>query len=133
MVASKKPKQSDIEIVNQKLKAAGVRLRVVALNYNSTYAALYHPVLAQLTINQNRLIWLYGLDATPYGYKMSHSKALEIWAALGQNRFSWNDYIDTTDRETVGAWLDRYKKHCLKIKGDTPENHHKWQIGRAHV
>jgi hypothetical protein len=33
MVASKKPKQSDIEIVNQKLKAAGVRLRVVVLNY----------------------------------------------------------------------------------------------------
>jgi hypothetical protein len=33
MGVSKKPKQSDIEIVNQKLKAAGVRLRVVVLNY----------------------------------------------------------------------------------------------------
>lgn len=57
---------------------------------------------------------------------MSQSKALEIWSALGQNRFSWNDYIDTTERETVGAWIDRYKKHWLKIKGDTPENHRKW-------
>lgn len=126
MVASKKPKQSDIELVNQKLKAAGVRLRVVVLNYK-LYLRGTLPPRPGSTDNQPKQTYLaLGLDATPYGYKMSQSKALEIWAALGQNRFSWNDYIDTTDWETVGAWIDRYKKHWLKIKGDTPENHRKW-------
>ena len=126
MAASRKPKQSDTEIVNQKLKAAGVRLRVVVLNHK-LYLRGTLPPRPGSTENQPKQTYLaLGFDATSYGYKMAQSKALEVWAALGQNRFSWNDYIDTADRETVGAWIERYKKHWLKIKGDTPENHRKW-------
>lgn len=114
----------DLESINQKLKSAGVRLRLVARNHKLYIRGTLPPRPGQDKAKQTYLA--LGLDATPYGLKMALAKSFQIWADLSQGKFTWDDYSDTQEWDTVQAWIDRYKKHWLLSNGDTQENCRKW-------
>ena len=117
----------ELETINQKLKAAGIKLKVVIQNRKLYLRGTLPPRPGAASNTPKQTLLALKLDATPYGYKMAQSKAYEVWAALGQNRFFWDDYIDTSDWQTCAAWIERYKKHWFKIKGDTQKNQFYWE------
>lgn len=126
------PRQKPIEnaeAINDKLRAAGVRLKVVVRNNKLSLRGTLPPRPNSTDTKPKQTYLALGLDTTTYGYKTALLEALKVWAALDQNKFSWDDYADTTEQDTCSSWIDRYKKHWIKSKGDTPENHRKWHRG----
>lgn len=110
---------TEIDTINQKLKAAGVRLRVVVRNHKLNLRGTLPPRPGSTETKPKQTYLALGLDATTYGYKMALSEALKVWAALDQNKFDWNDYIDTTNWQSCQAWIERYKKHWFQSKGNS--------------
>lgn len=118
---------TDLETINQKLKAAGVRLRVVIRNHKLYLRGTLppRPNLGETKPKQTYLA--LSLDATAYGYKMAFSEALKIWAAIDQNKFDWSDYTATVNWQSCASWIERYKKHWFQSKGDTERNRIYWE------
>jgi integrase len=115
------------EAINQRLKAADIRLRVVVRNRKLSLRGTLPPRPGETKPKQTYLS--LGLDATPYGYRMAEMKAHEVWSQLGQGKFSWEHWVDAKDWQTCQAWIDRYKRHWFKRKGDTEESQRKWHRG----
>ena len=70
------------EAINGKLKAAGIRLRVVARNRKLSLRGTLPPRPGESKPKQTYLA--LGLETTPYGYRMAEMKAHEVWSQLGQ-------------------------------------------------
>lgn len=125
---------TDIDGINQKLEAAGVRLRVVVRNRKLSLRGTLPPRPGSTETKPKQTYLALGLDTTSYGYKMALSEALKVWAALDQNKFDWNDYTEITNWQSCQAWIDRYKKHWFQCKGDSEKNRiywerEEWQLG----
>lgn len=115
---------TDLDAINEKLKTAGVRLRVVMRNRKLYLRGTLPPRPGRVKPEQTYLA--LSLDATPYGYKMATAKAYEVWAAIGQNKFTWDQYTDTTAWDTCSSWIERYKKDWFQRKGDTEKSRILW-------
>lgn len=114
-------------VINQRLKAAGIRLKIVARNRKLSFRGTLPPRPGESKPKQTYLA--LGLDATPYGYRMAEMKAHELWSQLGQGKFSWDNWVDTTNWQTCQAWIDRYKRHWLKCEGEGEASERKWHRG----
>jgi hypothetical protein len=74
-------RQADSEAaINQRLKAADIRLRVVR-NRKLSLRGTLPPRPGETKPKQTYLS--LGLDATPYGYRMAEMKAHKVWSQLG--------------------------------------------------
>lgn len=116
----------DADSINQKLKAAGVRLTIVVRNRKLSLRGTLPPRPGQTEAKQTYLA--LGLDATPYGFKTALAKALRIWAELGENKFNWADWmdVDTSNPDSCKSVIDRYKTHWFQQKGDTEKTRAAW-------
>jgi integrase len=110
--------------MNERLKGAGIRLKVMARG-NKLYLRGTLPPKKGETKPKQRYLSL-GLDDTPYGLKTAELKAHELWSQLGQGTFQWETWTET-EQDTCQAWIDRYKRHWFAVNGDTPQTQTKWK------
>jgi len=102
--------------INQRLKAAGIRLKVEQrgrrLNLLGTL-----PSKEGSGRKQQRLA--LGLDATPYGLKEAERMAMTVWVQLGRGQFTWADYL-RVPLNTCGAWVETYQADWFRRRGVLP-------------
>lgn len=109
---------------NERLKSAQIRLKIERrgdrLNLLGTLPEKHGQGRRQQRI-------ALGLDASLWGVKQAEIKAIELWAQLQQGRFSWDDHVDLSQRQTCGSWVNRFKADWLKKKGNGPAAELIWQ------
>ncbi|MEH1780903.1 MAG: integrase [Nostoc sp.] len=118
-----------IEVINDRLKAAKIGVRVEARGDRLSLRATLPPKPRSNKTKAYQQYLALGIYANPAGLQRAEAEAKIVGGLLARGEFDWNRYLDKEQELGVGdwgQWIEKLRQDYLAQKGDTPSTQFTW-------
>ena len=113
---------------NEKLKAAGIRLKIEARGESLSLRGMFPPKPGVSTTRKKvQTYFATGEKNTKVGLAAAYNLALQVWSQLNQGNFEWADWIEVKDYRSCEVWIEKYRRYWLRSREDNLETREKFQ------
>ncbi|MBW4480276.1 MAG: integrase [Tolypothrix brevis GSE-NOS-MK-07-07A] len=119
-----------IEIINDRLKAAKIGVRVEARGDRLSLRATLPPKPGSAKIKPYQQYLALGIYANPAGLQRAEAEAKIVGGLLARGEFDWSRYL-VSEQEMGsgdwGQWIEKLRQNYFAQKGDTPNTQFTWK------
>ncbi len=119
-----------IEIINQRLKAAKIGVKVETRGDRLSLRATLPPKPGSSKIKPYQQYLALGIYANPAGLQRAEAEAKIVGGLLARSEFDWSRYLVGEQESGVGDWehwIDKLRADYFAQKGDTPNTQFTWK------
>jgi hypothetical protein len=119
-----------VEIINQRLKAAKIGVRVEVRGDRLSLRATLPPKPGSNKTKPYQQYLARGIYANPAGLQRAEAEAHVVGGLLSKGKFDWAEYL--SGEQEIGAgnwgqWIDKLRSDYFAQKGDTPNAQFTWK------
>jgi integrase len=119
-----------IEIINDRLKAAKIGVRVEARGDRLSLRATLPPKPGSNKTKLHQQYLALGIYANPAGLQRAEAEAKIVGGLLARGEFDWSRYLVSEQELGIGdwgQWIEKLRQDYFAQKGDTPNTQFTWK------
>ncbi|HYX13487.1 MAG TPA: integrase [Nostoc sp.] len=119
-----------VEIINDRLKAAKIGVRVEARGDRLSLRATLPPKPGSSKTKPYQQYLALGIYANPAGLQRAEAEAKIVGGLLARGEFDWNRYLTQEQELGIGdwaEWIEKLRNDYFAQKGDTPNTQFTWK------
>lgn len=119
-----------LEVVNQRLKAAKIGVKVEARGDRLSLRATLPPKPGSNKTKPYQQYIALGIYNNPAGLQRAEAEAKIVGGLLARSEFDWNRYLTPEQELGIGdweSWINKFKEDYFAQKGDTPASQFTWK------